>query len=539
VRACLQRLALCALCLVPALPAFAQLSPLELFEEGNRLYRDELYWAALLRYRQAAEAGLSTPILHYNTGVAHYRARQYDRARDALLKSLDSPDLRVAAQHNLGLTEYAAGNNAEALRWFRLVRDQQQNPKLSAYATEAIARIRTDELAGVEEVVVETPTRDLDEPVARFEFQAAAGFGTDSNVYRSPGRPYTDYSNPAAPTVDPVTWSGAYIPFHLGARYRVDAYENEYFYAAYKLRGVAYQDVALNNADEYAQELSVGSEYRTYDKERERGSEVYSAFSIATHQETYFDPDDGSYFLIIDEDGEIQELQTRMDYVRYGPELNFRQRFSDITFGLGFKGQLWNYENEEVVPEYDHEYLILSGFAQYHFFESSLIRLGIQGSLRNFGDRPAYDLNGDALTTNPDLEYQYLDVELTARQRITSRMWFGLEYLYSERTDKFVGYNDYIRDQYGANFRWHIGYRFDLDLSGIYMLYDFPRAFAFDNPEQARKSLERVDFRATGTFRLTEHLFVIGGINFVDSASNDTRIDFDRAQYSIAVRWAM
>jgi hypothetical protein len=32
---------------------------------------------------------------------------------------------------------------------------------------------------------------------------------------------------------------------------------------------------------------------------------------------------------------------------------------------------------------------------------------------------------------------------------------------------------------------------------------------------------------------------VIGGINFVDSASNDTRIDFDRAQYSIAVRWAM
>ena len=160
-----------------------------------------------------------------------------------------------------------------------------------------------------------------------------------------------------------------------------------------------------------------------------------------------------------------------------------------------------------------------------------------EGSLRNFGDRPAYDLNGDAQLANPELEYEYLDVEFAARQRITSRMWFGLQYLYSERTDKFVGYNDYIRDQYGANFRWHLGYRFDLALSATYMLYDFPRAFAFDNPTQARKSLERVDFLAEGTFRLTEHLFVVGTVNYVDSQSNDIRVDYDRAQYSIGVRW--
>jgi len=69
------------------------------------------------------------------------------------------------------------------------------------------------------------------------------------------------------------------------------------------------------------------------------------------------------------------------------------------------------------------------------------------------------------------------------------------------------------------------------------MLYDFPRAFAFDNPDQPRKSLERVDFRAEGTFRLTEHLFVVGAVNYVDSQSNDIRVDYDRAQYSIGVRW--
>ena len=45
----------------------------ELFADGNRLFRDDLYWAALLRYRQAGEAGMDTPLLHYNTGVAHYK----------------------------------------------------------------------------------------------------------------------------------------------------------------------------------------------------------------------------------------------------------------------------------------------------------------------------------------------------------------------------------------------------------------------------------------------------------------------------------
>ncbi len=50
------------------------------FADGNRLFRDDLYWAALLRYRQAADEGLSSPLLHYNMGIAHYRAGQHVRA---------------------------------------------------------------------------------------------------------------------------------------------------------------------------------------------------------------------------------------------------------------------------------------------------------------------------------------------------------------------------------------------------------------------------------------------------------------------------
>ena len=64
------------------------------FEDGNRLYRDDLYWAALLRYRQASESGMNTALLNYNMGIAHYQAGQHIRAREALMIALDSPSLR-------------------------------------------------------------------------------------------------------------------------------------------------------------------------------------------------------------------------------------------------------------------------------------------------------------------------------------------------------------------------------------------------------------------------------------------------------------
>ena len=56
--------------------------------EGNALVRSGVYRTALLRYREAAAAGLDTPLLHYNLGVVHYELGDFDesagrvRARD-------------------------------------------------------------------------------------------------------------------------------------------------------------------------------------------------------------------------------------------------------------------------------------------------------------------------------------------------------------------------------------------------------------------------------------------------------------------------
>ena len=86
-RAGLFSLATAFLCLLPGANALSMTAN-DYFEDGNRLFRDDLYWAALLRYRQAAESGLDTPLLHYNIGVAHYRAHQNIKARESLLRAL-------------------------------------------------------------------------------------------------------------------------------------------------------------------------------------------------------------------------------------------------------------------------------------------------------------------------------------------------------------------------------------------------------------------------------------------------------------------
>ncbi len=502
------------------------------FEEGNRLYRDGLYWAALLRYRQAYESGFDTPLLHYNTGVANYRADQHDRAEESLLRALDSPSLRVAAQYNLGLNAYAAGDERAALRWFRLVRDQQQNERLAQYARVAIHRIRL--LEAEEEIVLveEERRRRRALEFVDLDLRARVSFGTDSNVFRSPGEVYVDFSDPAQPLVTPVEQSGAFMPVAFSAKYRVNAFENEGFFGAYRLNGRYYQDEELENANEFIHELSFGSEYENENEETGRDTRLYSAFTIAQHDEVYYDPDDGDARVVAGEN-----IEDRMNYLRYGPELRLRRAWNRIAVGLEVTGQLWNYEETGVVPEYDHEYFLFDVYTQYRFTRTSLIRVTAAKSSRRFGDRPSFDLNGQQLITNDDVRYDYLDLGVIARQRITDDLWFGVEYERRDRTDRFQGYNDYIRDSYGFELNWDIGRRFDFRAEAYYRLYNFPRAFAFHDPALPLKTFEVADARVTASYRMTRHLYLDLRADYHDQVSNDGRIAYERNEIILGVRW--
>ena len=135
-----------------------------------------------------------------------------------------------------------------------------------------------------------------------------------------------------------------------------------------------------------------------------------------------------------------------MNYVRFGPELALRQSHEQVSFGFRGKAQLWNYETTEAAPEYDHEYFLASTYLQYKFTRTSLVRLTADYYSRRYSDRPSFDLDGEQRIGNPAIRYDYVAATLRARQRILDDMWFGLEVQRSQRTDRYVGYNDYTRD---------------------------------------------------------------------------------------------
>jgi len=527
-RAAVIALTVAALCL--ALPQSASAATAsELFADGNRLFRDDLYWAALLRYRQASDAGMDTPLLHYNTGVAHYKAQQYDRARESLLESSRYGPLQPISHYNLGLNAYAQGDIDAALRWFRRAGDQQQRDDISLLARRAITQLNR-ELALADPIEVPAAVQERERKFTNFDLRARVGVGMDDNVYRSPSVAYVDLADPAQPLVTPNVQEGVYVPVSLHAKYQVNSLENEGFFGVYRLGGRYYQDKELSNANEYLQELGFGSEYRRREENRER--RVYSAFKIAQHEETYYDPDTGVERAV----GGVV-IGDRMSYVRYGPEFWMRETFGKFSIGGRAKGQLWNYEETLAAPEYDHEYWQIGVNTQYRFTQTSLLRLKAEYYTRRFGDRPSYELDGTPLVGNPSIRYDYTEYSMEARQRITRAMWFGVAYARTERVDQYLGYNNYFRDEYGAQIHLSIGDRFDLDATASYRIYNFENAFAFHEPAAGRKTMETSIGIVTANFQMTDTLSLVGEYRYRDVVSNDTRIEYARSQMLLGVRW--
>jgi len=501
----------------------------ELFADGNRLFREDLYWAALLRYRQAEEAGLNSPMLHYNMGVAHYKAQQHVRARESLKKARSSAKLEVYATYNLGLNAWALDDTDEALRWFRKSRDQQQNERISKLATEAIRRINQENLEE-ELVIIKAQAKEKQRDISTFEFRARVGGGIDSNVFRSPSEPYIDLSNPNEPLITPEVQQGFFIPASLGAKYSVQSFEHESFFGAYRFGGRFYQDKALENGNEYKHEISFGTEYERREESRTR--RLFSAFTIVQHDEVYYDRDTGNTPLVNDAD-----IADRFDYTRYGPEIWFRQSYDRLSMGFRAKGQLWNYKDTVEVPEYDHEYLLLGINAQYRFTSTSLIRFTGDVYRRHFTDRPSFELDGSQPIGNPPVQYDYIEVGVTARQRVYRDLWFGFDYARTQRDDRHAGYNDYTKNSFGAEIHWRFGRRFDIEASAIYQIYDYENAFAFQNPTAGRKTLERGLGSLLASYVMTRNLTLVTEYRYDTAESNDARIAYNRGRISVTVRW--
>lgn len=505
----------------------------ELMAEGNALVRSQVYRTALLRYREAAAAGLDTPLLHYNIGVVQYQLGNFADAAAELERAAAEPALAALAHYNRGLALRAAGEPDAAAAAFDAAAGSADDRDLRRLAENAAAASRST--PGPQPVRatrrVERDRAAADERIGRLELVASARLGADDNVYRTPPNAYVDLADPLQATVTPVVQAASFMPAELHAVYVLgnEAGDTEFLFR-YDLDG-AFYDAEFSNANEVDQRFSMGADIVLGERERRRRT-VDTEFYVGTHDETNYDPDDG---FARDVDGD--DLSDRFSYKSSGVRGQFEQTMGRITWGFELRFERDEYGRTDAVANFDHDYYYTGVDIDYAFSDVMTLELGLRGYRTLFDARPARDLNGELLDTNPAQEYGHLGLKLGVTRRLGAAVELEADYLRLERTDEFLGYYDYTQDALRVAAVFRPAPRFRLELAAIARSYDYPRAFAFHVAAGGPRELAETRLALEAEFELTRRLALWAELDSVDVTSTDARAEYLRTQTMLGVEW--
>jgi hypothetical protein len=106
-----------------------------------------------------------------------------------------------------------------------------------------------------------------------------------------------------------------------------------------------------------------------------------------------------------------------------------------------------------------------------------------------------------------------------------------------DRTDLFAGYNDYVQDIVGLRAVYRPQRRFALSLGATSRVYDYPNAFAFNDPATGPKELDGLDTALLAEFHVTSTLAVSLELASTDVTSTDSRAEYSRTQTVVGVTW--
>lgn len=503
----------------------------ELMAEGNQLVRSGVYRTALLRYREAAAAGLDTPLLHYNMGVVQYELGAFVESAAEFARAEADAELRALASFNRGLALRAAGDRAAASEAFRAAAAGADDRDLRRLAQSA-----ADER--VEPQASSSPTErrferamESETKAGEFLLRASARFGQDDNPYRTPADPYVDLSAATQPLVTPVVHSATFMPAELHAAYAIgnEAGDTEFLFR-YDMDG-AFYDEEFSNATEVDQRVSMGADILLGERGRRRRA-VETAFFVSSHDETNFDPDNG---LARDIDGE--EIADRFSYRASGVEGRFTHTLGRVTWALDLRFERDEYARTEPVANFDRDFFYTRVDIDYALRDVTTLRFGFRQYRTLYDDRPARDLTGALLDTNPAQRYNHRGVQLGVTRQLGRAVELEADYFRLERIDEFVGYYDYTQDVLRLGAAFHPGPRFDIELSALARSYDYPRAFAFHVPAGGMRELEELGVRLEAEYRITRHLALVAELDSVDVTSTDARAEYLRTRSMLGVEW--
>lgn len=111
-------------------PLAAWAAPEMHFQRGMAAYRAGDYGAAAQAFEQARAERLRRPALDYNLGSTYFRLGQYERAGENFRRLLQVPALAPLAHYNLGLVALRQDNTALANSHFRIAYDSATDERL-------------------------------------------------------------------------------------------------------------------------------------------------------------------------------------------------------------------------------------------------------------------------------------------------------------------------------------------------------------------------------------------------------------------------
>ncbi len=362
-------------------------------------------------------------------------------------------------------------------------------------------------------------------------WEASVGLGYDTNIYLAPDSAYTDYFFTPSVGVNPVTRSGFFVPVKLDGIYESPLNANNILSANYKFSGNFYIDRDYSNADVSSHTINIGDRYVFDEKGRLRDS-LYGGIILIKKKDEYTERDTG----LDKETSALEDISARYNYTGTGVELEYKKRIGKTKYGVKFKRLMRDYEDTVAISQLDHTYTSLSADAKFSISKPSKLQLKYKHSVYDYDERPSRDVNGNAFTSNPPLEYVYNEYIISYLYKFSRDLKTYFDYSFKTRSDEFVGYNDYDRNKYRIRALYDYSKDVALKAALTYWERDYPNAFAFDNDLLEAKSYDGVKLEVAGEYAVMENRTYWLDFEWRDENSTDKRYEYNRMKVMVGVK---
>ena len=366
----------------------------------------------------------------------------------------------------------------------------------------------------------------------------SAGLGYDTNAYRSPDSPYTDYSLATPATVSPREQSGFFIPLEIDVALNHKLAGAWMLKGDYSFNGNKYLDSDLSNAEVYDHVLKLGGQF-TITNTKTRSSHFYAGLRMADHQQTYADRDSGDE-KTTSTSVNIADLYS---YNALGFELGYDYaRENGWDYAITYRQEPRDYTTPPLPGvEQDHDYSKLAATMGHGLGANWKVDFDVAISTRDYDFRHAHIADGTF--SNVLLTYDYTDLGVTLKQDVNKKLKMSYGYAMTRRTDNNVGYNDYDLTEFTLAARY--AFRSWMSLKGKLTAWqqDYPNAWNFDCDPTACPAL--TEHKSADGTTLSAKLNVERSktqdwwveMEVKSNNNTDTRYDYDRNLLMAGVSW--